>query len=156
MKLIEKINIIIKNSLNYFTIWGLIFHGFLLIIGVKYINNGIFIASNLLILNNSIIGTFIMNKYKKKWMLHTNMPSYMVFLSDLITHIIPLIYILFSYNIFLSNFYDLFYLLLTITIFPLIYLKFNNPVRIYKATNWNLEDFIFYSYTLLFINLILF
>lgn len=154
MKIIKNVKLIVINSLQYFTIWGLIFHIFLIILGINYINKGILVASNLLVINNSIIGTFIMNKYKKKWIIHTNMPSYMVFMSDFITHIIPLIYILFSYKIFIENFNDFYYFILTLIIFPSIYLTFHNPANVYRATNWSLEKFFVYSYILLFINLI--
>lgn len=156
MNYIKKTYIIINTSLQYFTIWGLIFHIFLLIIGHNNINNGILTASNLIVINNSIIGTYIMNVYKKKWMIHTNMPSFMVFISDFITHIIPLIYILFSYQIFIKDFNDLFYLFLTLTIISSTYLLIYNPADVYKATNWSLEQFLVYSYVLLFINLIWF
>ena len=154
MKIIKNVKLIVINSLQYFTIWGLIFHSFLLIIGINNINKGILVASNLLVINNSIIGTYIMNKYKKQWMIDSNMSSYMIYLSDFITHIIPLVYILFSYKIFIENFNDFYYFILTLIIFPSIYLKLHNPANVYRATNWSLENFLVYSYIILLINLI--
>ena len=148
--------IIIKFSIKFFTIWGLIFHGFLLIIGVNNVNNGVLIASNMIILNNSLIGTYIMNKYKKEWMEATNLSSLTVTYSDILTHIIPAIYVLFYYKIFLENLFDFISFLFIGVAFPAIYLSIQNPEKVYRATSWTMEQFVTYSYTVLFINMILF
>lgn len=137
-KLLLDIKIFSSKIPQFFTTWS-VFIFILSNIFVKYMPYSLLLCSQNLIISTSFFGFYLLNKFGSNLLKpYKSFSLYHVDIFNYTFHILPLIYIFIIKKKFLivRNLYDIFYSIIFSCFISLIYLKLNNPSKIYSFTGY--------------------
>ena len=137
-KLLSDIKVFSSKIPQFFTTWS-VFIFILSNIFIKYMPYFLLLCSQNLIISTSFFGFYLLNKFGSNLLKsYKSFSLYHVDIFNYTFHIFPLIYIFLIKKNFLivRNFYDIFYSIIFSCFISFIYLKLNNPSRIYSFTGY--------------------
>ena len=100
------------------------------------------LSIKLLVCSCSIFGTYIMEIYRKQWGEYYKVSDYCIFLSNLIIHILPLIYIITNIKKYSISNNNKIVIVLYSSIFSIIYLSKYNLKEIYPVVRYTHTEMI--------------